>query len=127
VLLADDDARMHRAISPMLAPSCDIVRCVADVPSLFEAVAQLRPDVVLLDLSLRGGIPAGEICRLITTKTPDVKVVVFSAYDDAEFRDHARECGASGYVTKLRAATDLLQTIHEVVDAAPPVADGERN
>ena len=127
VLLADDDARMHRAVPRLLSPSCDLVSCVTDAASLFDAVAQLRPDVVLLDLSLTGGMPAPELCRLIAARTPDVKVVVFSAHDHADLQDIARACGASGYVSKFRASSDLARTIHAVVDATPPLADGGMN
>src|SRR5262245_24272954 len=54
VRLADDDSGMHTAISRLLSLSCDVVGSVANSASLFDAVAQLHPDVVLLDLSLPG-------------------------------------------------------------------------
>jgi len=107
---------MRTAVRRLLLPSCDVVGCVLDGDSLVDAVAQLHPDVVLLDLSLPGRLQVLEICRLITSGTPDVKVVVFTFHDDANLERRAREAGASGYVWKLRAADDLLRTIHAVVD-----------
>jgi two-component system uhpT operon response regulator UhpA len=126
VLLADDNAGMRTAIRRLLSLACDVVSCVGDTASLFDAVAELRPDVVLLDLSLAGDLPGFEVCRQITSGTPDVKVVILSAHDGPSFRDHARECGASGYVSKLQASDDLLPAIHAVVERAPLGDEGTR-
>lgn len=118
VLLADDDDGMRRAISRLLTPSCDVLGCVSDTISLFETVAQLQPDVVVLDFSLPGGLNALEACRRLTTMMPNVHVVAFTAHHDAGLRESAYEAGASGFVWKLQAATDLTATIHTVVEGA---------
>jgi DNA-binding NarL/FixJ family response regulator len=107
---------MRAAIRRLLSLSCDVVSCVADTASLFDAVDRIRPDVVLLDLSLPGGLAGLEICREIRSRTPAVKVVIFSAHNDPEFPEHARQAGASAYVWKLQAADDLLAAIHAVVE-----------
>ena len=120
VLLADDDAGIRTAISRLLSHTCDLVASVSDVPTLFEAVVEFRPDVVLLDLSLRGGLDGFQVCRRIKTITPEVSVVAFTAHDDAQVRRLAYEAGASGYVWKLQAVSDLLSTIREVVERTPP-------
>jgi DNA-binding NarL/FixJ family response regulator len=82
VLLADDDPGMRTAIRRVLSFSCDVVSCVEETASLFDAVVQLQPDVVLLDLSLPGGPNGLEICRAINSGTPDVTVVLFTALDN---------------------------------------------
>jgi DNA-binding NarL/FixJ family response regulator len=120
VLLADDDPGMRAAIPRLLSSSCDVVSCVADTASLFDDVDRLCPDVVLLDLSLPGGPSGLEICRAIRSRTPAVKVVIFSAHDDPDFRNHAREFGAAAYVWKPQASDDLATTIHAVVENVPP-------
>src|SRR5262245_16027280 len=93
VLLADDHPGMQAAVRRLLSPSCDVVGCVLDVASLLGSVEQLRPEVVLLDLSLPGDLQGFEICRLITSRTPDVKVVIFTGHDDANLKSRAREAG----------------------------------
>ena len=115
VLLADDDPGMHAAISRLLSSSCELVGSVGDTATLFKAVADLRPDVVLLDFSLPGGLNALEICRRLTT-TPGVCVVAFTAHDDEDYRRSASDAGASAFVWKMHASTDLVPTIHAVVD-----------
>lgn len=126
VLLADDNSTMRLVIPQLLSESCDVLSCVADAASLFGAVERLSPDVVLLDLSLPGGAPALEICREITSTTPNVKVVIFSAHDDVDVRARARQCGAAAYIWKLQAPDDLLRAIHAVVERAPLGDDGTR-
>lgn len=123
VLLADDDVSVSTAIARLLSSSCDVVRCVADSAALFEATVTLRPDVVLLDFSLPGGLNGAEVCQRIKAMTPDVQVVALTANDDPELMRLAYESGASGFVWKLQTATDLLRTIRAVVDRTAPNQD----
>ena len=116
VLLADDDAGMHAAISRLISPSCDLVGCVGDTATLVNAVADLHPDIVLLDFSLPGGLNPLEVCRRLKT-TPGVRIVAFTAHDDEDYRRMAVDAGASAFVWKMQAATDLVPTIHAVVEA----------
>lgn len=111
VLLADDDDSVRIAVSRLLAPTCDVVGCVADIATLFDAAAELRPDVVLLDFSLPGGLTGIEVCRRLKRMRPQMGVVPFTGHDDEELGRLALEAGASGYVWKLQAATDLLPAI----------------
>ena len=116
VLLADDDASIRTAITRLLAPECDIVGSVADTASLFDVTEQLRPDVVLLDFSLAGRLNGIEVCRRLKTMRPDVAIVAFTAHNDPELGRQVSEAGASGYVWKLQASTDLLPAIRAAVD-----------
>jgi DNA-binding NarL/FixJ family response regulator len=127
VLIADDAAIISSAISLLLSPSCDVVGCVARTDALLEMTPQLRPDVVLLDFSLRGTVNALEACRRITAAMPEVKVVAFTAHDDADFRRAAYDAGASGYVWKLLGADELLRTIQTVVGGTTAPAGDSAN
>ena len=115
VLLADDDDSVRIAVLRLLSPSCDVVGCVGDIATLFDAVADLRPDVVLLDFSLPGGLTGIEVCRRLKGIRPQMGVVPFTAHEDEELSRLALEAGASGYVWKLQATTDLLPAIRAAV------------
>lgn len=117
VLLADDDPSIRTAVSRLLSESCEVVGVAADIPTLF-AVIRLQPDVVLLDVSLRGGPNAFEVCRRLKAATPALSVVAFTAVDDACVRPLAEEAGGSGYVWKMRAAAELVPTIERAVARA---------
>jgi DNA-binding NarL/FixJ family response regulator len=116
VLLADDHAQVEAAVSQLLSSSCDVIGCVRDSDALLETVTQLRPDVVLLDFSLQGRVNALQACRLIQAMTPVVSIVAFTANNDPELRRVAYEAGASGFVWKMQAGSDLLPTIQAAVD-----------
>ena len=118
VLLADDDAQVAAAITRLLSVSCDVAGCVRDSDTLLETVARLRPEVVLLDFSLPGRLNALEACRLMKATTPQVGIVAFTAHDDPDLERLAYEAGASGFVWKPQAATDLMPAIQAVIDRA---------
>jgi DNA-binding NarL/FixJ family response regulator len=125
VLIADDDAGMRTAVSRLLSPSCDVVGCAVDIATMFDASVQLRPDVVLLDLSLPGELNGFEACRRLRRMMPELKVVALTAHDDEDVRRGAYEAGCSAFVWKLQAPGELLSTIQAVVDGASRSTDSD--
>jgi DNA-binding NarL/FixJ family response regulator len=92
------------------------VRVVARAPdgkAAAELAAALRPDVVLMDLSMphMNGFEATE---KILADLPATAVVVLTGSDDPADHERARTAGAAGYVTKDRILVELLETIHSV-------------
>jgi CheY-like chemotaxis protein len=114
VLLADDYAALLVALRRLLAPSCDVVACVADGVAVIEETARLRPDVVVLDVNLPK-VNGLEACRRIRQAMPGIKVVLITAADDAAIRERAFELGASAFVLKYRVADELPSVIAEMV------------
>jgi len=76
------------------------------------------PDIVIMDLSLRG-MSGLEAIRRIVSRDPNARILVFSMHEDTLFAERAISAGARGYLTKSSAP-------HELVDAAKQVAAGER-
>ena len=109
VLIADDNARVVKSLSRMLALDYDIVGSVANGAGLLEVVEQLQPDVVVLDLTLKDG-DSLEACRKITERNPEMRVIVFTAMSDPDISQRSFAVGASAFVSKL-AAIDLLSTV----------------
>ena len=116
VLLADDDVRVRIAVERLLSLSCDVVGSAPDSATLFDAVVELRPDVVLLDFSLPGGLTGIEVCRRLKTTAPEVRVVAFTAHDDPAIRRSTLEAGAAAFVWKLQPPDELLLTIQAVCE-----------
>jgi two-component system response regulator DesR len=110
VLLADDYAGLHPALTRLLMPIADVVGHVYDGAALLDAVMQHRPDIVVLDVRMPGahGLDA---CRRIKWSVPDVDVIVFTAADDPDLRASAFQAGASAFVLKSRVATDLVTAV----------------
>jgi DNA-binding NarL/FixJ family response regulator len=118
VLVADDDAVLRTAVSRVLSFSCEVVGYASDSATLFTVMKTLRPQVVLLDFSLPGGLSSPEICRRLKAMAPEVSVVAFTGSDDPELKQLVYEAGASAFVSKLQRPGDLLLTIQAVIDSA---------
>ena len=109
VLLVDDYPEMLKAISRLLALDCEVVGSVSDGSALLETAQRLEPDVIVLDVNFPN-ISSLEACREITRMNPEIKVIMFTAMNDANASQAFFEAGASAFVSKL-ASVDLLSTI----------------
>jgi DNA-binding NarL/FixJ family response regulator len=114
VLLADDHALLLGAFEKLLCAECDIVGQVSDGRALVEAAGELRPDVIVLDISmpLLNGL---EAARQIKNKSRDVKLVFLTMNEDTDLAAEAFRAGASAYLLKRSAASELLTAIREVM------------
>ncbi len=114
LLIADDHKLLAEACKGILEPEFDVVGIVTDGRSLLKAAASLRPDVIVLDISMPhlNGLDAGE---QIKHKMPSVKLVFLTMTMTAEVAAEAFRRGASAYVLKHSAAEELLTAIRKVV------------
>jgi DNA-binding NarL/FixJ family response regulator len=114
VLLADDHALLLGAFEKLLAEDCEIVGQVSDGRALVAAAESLKPDVVVLDISmpLLNGLEAG---RQIKQKQRNVKLVFVTMNEDTDLAAEAFRAGASAYVLKRSAASELTAAIREVM------------
>jgi two-component system response regulator YesN len=114
VLVADDYTDLLVAFKRLLAPSCEVVGCVADGDALFETMARLQPDVIVVDLFIppSSGL---EICRHIKHVAPETLVIIVSASTDAEVAQEALRAGASAFVNKAAAVDDLMPAIQRAM------------
>ena len=115
ILIADDHAVLRAGVGMLLAAQSDLV-VEGEAADGAETVAQaraLRPDILLLDLSMPG--PAsGEVIRQVLRVSPMTRVLVLTMHDDPAYLASAMLAGASGYVVKKVADTELLQAIRAV-------------
>jgi len=114
VLLADDHKIVLDGLKSLLEPEFELVGTVGDGRALVSAVEQLHPDVIVVDISmpLLNGI---EAVRQIKKLDKQVKVVFLTMHPDVTYAIRAFEAGASGYVLKHSAASELLTAIHEAI------------
>jgi DNA-binding NarL/FixJ family response regulator len=113
VLLADDHRLLREAFAQLLRADCDVVGAVADGRALLAAAAELRPDLVVLDVAmpLLNGL---EAARELRRRMPEVKVIFLTVNEDPDLAAEAFRAGASGYLLKNSAAAELFQAIREV-------------
>jgi len=114
VILVDDHQLVVQGISKLLENQFDLVGTAADGRAALEAVRKLRPDVVVLDVSmpLLNGIDAA---RQIRNLAPETKIVMLSMHADAMYVSESFQAGCSGYLLKHSAASELVFAIEEVL------------
>ncbi|MBX9626899.1 MAG: response regulator transcription factor [Gemmataceae bacterium] len=113
VLLADDHRLLREAFARLLEPACEVVGAVADGRAVLAEAGRLRPDVVILDVAMPvlNGLDAARRVRDIL---PAVKVIFLTVNEDPDIAAEAFRAGASGFLLKNSAATELLQAVAEV-------------
>lgn len=112
VMLVDDHAVVRAGYRMLLKNSVDI-EVIAEADNGESACKQyneLRPDIVVMDLSLPG-IGGLEAIRRIIARDPDARILVFSMHEDTIFVEQALQAGAQGYMTKSGAPEALIDAV----------------
>ena len=114
VLLADDHQIVLEGLKSLLAGEFDVVGSVQDGRALVDQAATLRPDVIVADISMPqlNGI---EAARQIKKTDQNIKIVFLTMHPDATYAANAFEAGASGFVLKHSAPSELITAIHEAM------------
>jgi DNA-binding NarL/FixJ family response regulator len=113
VLLADDHRLLREAFSRLLEPECEVVGGVADGRAVLTEAERLQADIVVLDVAmpLLNGLDTARQLRQIM---PKVKVIFLTMNEDPDIAAEAFRLGASGFLLKNSAASELLHAIREV-------------
>lgn len=109
-MLADDHTILVEAFRKLLEPHCEIVGTVADGRALLEAARELRPQIIVLDIAmpLMNGL---EAAHRLKEEMPGVKLIFLTMNEDPDLAIEAMHCGASGYLLKSSAASELIDAI----------------
>jgi DNA-binding NarL/FixJ family response regulator len=122
VLIADDHQVVRSGLEQLLATASDIelVGMAVDGADAVAQVQDLRPDIVLMDLSMPGtdGI---EATRAITASEPATQVVVLTSFSDKQRILDALDAGAAGYVLKHAEPDELLDAVRAAHEGGAPL------
>lgn len=110
VLLADDHTVLVEAFRKLLEPHFEVVGTVSDGRALMNAAIDLNPDVIVLDISmpLLNGLEAGSRLK---EQMPEVQIIFLTMNEDPELAVEAMRIGASSFLLKSSAATELINAI----------------
>jgi len=114
VILADSHQNMLGSVRNLLESMFETVFMVADEASLIEAAAKLSPDLIVADLSLP---VSGEVnvVRRLKKAFPGIKLIILSIHDEGSAVGECLVAGASGFVLKRTAVSDLVPAIETVL------------
>ena len=113
VLIADDHAIVAEGLRRVLEDHFELVGIVGDGPSLLAAAIDLRPDIVIVDISMPG-FDGLEAVRRMRAQGVESKVIMLTMFADVDVAEAAFAAGANGYVVKHSAADELFTAIRDV-------------
>jgi DNA-binding NarL/FixJ family response regulator len=116
ILLVDDHPLTRHGLAQLIAQQADLAVCgeAGRAEEVLDSVRSLRPDLVLVDVTLPGK-PGLELIKDLATMFPEVPVLVFSMHDESLYAERALRAGARGYVMKSVGGEEMLRAIRHVL------------
>jgi two-component system invasion response regulator UvrY len=115
VVVVDDHALVRAGVVGLLRDAgIEVIGEGSDGEEALRLVRKLKPDVLLLDLSMPGGMGGLEAARRLQAQGSTVPIVVLTVHEDAVSARHALDAGVRGYVTKGNGAAELLAALRKV-------------
>jgi DNA-binding NarL/FixJ family response regulator len=116
VLIIDDHSVLREGLAMVINQELDLEVCgeASDVPEGIQAVATVKPDAVIVDLSLTTGSGL-EFIKDAKMKYPDLPMLVLSLHDEALYAERVLRAGARGYIMKRASTAELLAALRKVL------------
>lgn len=116
LILADDNRAVLEHVRKMLTKSnrFEVLAAYTDGASVLDNYDHLKPDVVVLDISM-GDLSGIDVARQLRDAGCDSKIIFLTVHEDFDFMNAAMGAGGSAYVVKSRLSTDLISAINAVL------------
>lgn len=117
VFIVDDHPLVREGLTNLINGQDDIIVCgeAEDSAQAIAGIAKARPDVALIDISLRGESGL-ELVKDLRSQFPQVALIVLSMHDEALYAERALRAGAHGYIMKQEASKNVLVSIRRVLE-----------
>lgn len=130
ILIVDDHDLVREGMRVLLEqePGFEVVGEVGEGQEAIRKYDELRPDVVLMDLNLPGGLGGLEVTEAILGDHPRAKIIILTQYDNPEYIKRSLRLGAQGYLLKRSVSEQLkeaIRTVHQGRRYLHPVAADE--
>jgi DNA-binding NarL/FixJ family response regulator len=124
VLLVDDHEIMRQGLEQLLCQEDDLTVCgqAEDIPGAMDCIRKLSPDVVIADISLKGGSGL-DLIKDIQVHWPNLPVLVLSMHDELIYAERVLRAGAKGYVSKSEVSTRVVEGVREVLAGGLYISD----
>ncbi len=124
VLLVDDHPIVRKGLGQLInqEPGLEVCGESEDANQALKAISTLKPNVVVLDLSLKGtnGL---ELLKVLKTRHPKVPVLVLSMYDESLYAERALRAGAKGYLMKQEGTEKVIGAIRKILSGEVCVSE----
>lgn len=124
VLIIEDDPEIRSSFA-MIVDSSQKFTVVNSYASCEDAIKHLagdKPDIVLMDVELPGGMNGIKGTKIIKDKSPNTDIIMVTVYEDSEMVYEALKSGASGYITKSANYMELLSALEEITKGGAPMS-----
>jgi len=124
VLLVDDHPIVRQGLALLIDREPDLCVCgeAEGAHTAFHAITTLRPDIVVLDISLSG--PDGlDVLKELRLKTSSLPVLILSMHDESIYAERAMRAGANGYIMKQEATEKVLVAIRRILQGDVYLSD----
>lgn len=117
IFLVDDHPVVRRGLVDLLGNERGLAVCgeAADIPSALEGIRRTKPDLVLVDISLKSASGL-DLIRAALALDPELRVLVLSMRDELVYAERALQAGALGYVHKEVPSGQIIEAVHAVLE-----------
>jgi DNA-binding NarL/FixJ family response regulator len=117
ILIVDDHPAVREALALRISRTTDLEVCgeAEEASTATRLSAALKPDVVIIDLTLKDGGDGIELIKRINARNPATRMLVWSMHSESVYAQRALRAGASGYITKEQATERIVEAIREVL------------
>lgn len=125
VLIVDDHPIVRQGLAQLINQERDLEVCgqAEDAHAAMQAIRQLNPDLVIVDIGLKGS-NGMELIKDLKVQYPNLPVLTLSMYDEAVYGERALRAGAKGYVMKQEATEKVVTAIRRVLAGEVYVSNG---
>ncbi|HET9802247.1 MAG TPA: response regulator transcription factor [Candidatus Acidoferrum sp.] len=124
VFIVDDHPMMREGLAQLIAQEQDLTVCgeAEDAAEALKKIEELRPDLALVDITLRStnGL---ELIKDLRIRTPDTAVLVISMHDESLYAERVLRAGGRGYIMKQEGGKKLLSAIRHVLSGKTYVSE----
>jgi DNA-binding NarL/FixJ family response regulator len=124
VFLVDDHPLVREGLANLINREDDLIVCgeAEDSAQAMSRIVQARPDVALIDISLKNESGL-ELVKDLKSQFPQIALIVLSMHDEVLYADRALRAGAHGYIMKREASKNVLVSIRRVLEGGVYVSD----
>ncbi len=117
ILLVDDHALVRHGLAQLISDESDFEVCgeATNADEALLRVEELKPDLAVIDISLKGGNGI-DLIKRIRAKNETIKMLVSSMHDESLFAERALQAGARGYINKQESTEKVIDAIRSVLE-----------